>query len=91
MLDLPNKYLWDPESTVAFTEKLASDECKLKVDKLLSSKNMKMEDIKDLIMDTANDSQIKKTTPRTTRYTDGKLPNHGKKCEDRCSHFVKKR
>ena len=28
---------------------------------------------------------------RTTRYTDGKLPNHGKKCEDRCSHFVKKR
>ena len=24
---------------------------------------------------------------RTTRITDGKLPNHGKKWEDRCSHF----
>ena len=24
MLDLPNKYIWDPESTVAFTEKLAN-------------------------------------------------------------------
>ena len=24
---------------------------------------------------------------RTTRYTDGKLPYHGKKWEDRCSHF----
>ena len=26
---------------------------------------------------------------RTTRYTDVELPNHGKKCEDRCSHFLK--
>jgi len=26
---------------------------------------------------------------RTTRITDGKLQYHGKKCEDRCSHFRK--
>ena len=80
MLDLPNKYIWDPESTVAFTEKLASDECKLKVDKLLSSKNMKMEDIKDLIMDTANDSQIKKTKPMKNKRKD--KPWFDKECSE---------
>ena len=30
-----------------------------------------------------------RVVPRTTRYTDEKLPNHGKKSEDRCSHFLK--
>ena len=33
-----------------------------------------------------NDRYLK---PRTTRITDGKLQYHGKKCEDRCSHFRK--
>ena len=61
MVDLPSKFIWDSDSTASFTEKLSSEDCKQRAEILLSKENLKMEDIKMFLMDTAKDSKIRKT------------------------------
>ena len=61
MIDHPNKFIWDSDSTASFTEKLSSEDCKQRAEILLSKENLKMEDIKMFLMDTAKDSKIRKT------------------------------
>ena len=80
MFALPNKFIWDHDSTVSFSQKLKSDEYRLRAEALLSKDNLKMEDIKSFLMDTATASEIKKTKSRRKKKTD--KPWFNKECSD---------
>ena len=80
MLALPDKFIWDHDSTVSFTQRLASDDCRLRAEALLNKGNLKMEDIKSFLTDTATASEIKKTKSRRKRNKD--KPWFNKECSD---------
>ena len=80
LLKLPNKFQWDSDSTVAFSETLASDECKEKVQELLEKKDLQVEDIKRLLMDTANVSQIRRS--QNSKFKKSDKPWFDKECCD---------
>ena len=79
MEKLPNKHIWDAESSDTFTNILKSEEYELKVQTLLNKKDLKMEDLKDLLMDTANSAKIRKTKARKLRKDQ---PWFDKECQD---------
>ena len=58
---LPDSFLWDENSSQVFTEKLQSEQSQEKVQKLMRNPNLKMEDVKEFILDTAKESKIRKT------------------------------
>ena len=65
MLNLPDRFIWDTDSTETFSKKLKSEEYKKKVEGLLEKKDLKVDDIKNLLIDTANTSRIRKTKKNT--------------------------
>ena len=68
---LPDSFIWEDNSSVTFSEKLASEEYKRKVAELMSKDNLIMEDVRDLLVDVAKRSEIKKTNnKRTTQKFD---------------------
>ena len=67
MEKLPNKYIWDDDSSDTFTNILKSEEYELKVQALLDKKDLKMEDVKELLMATANTAKIRKTKARNKK------------------------
>ena len=70
MLNLPDRFIWDTDSTGTFLETLKSEEYKTKVEGLLEKEDLKVEDIKDLLIDTANTSRIRKTKKSHRKKTD---------------------
>ena len=73
MLNLPDRFIWDTDSTGTFLETLKSEEYKTKVEGLLEKEDLKVEDIKDLLIDTANTSRIRKTKKSHRKKTDKTL------------------
>ena len=67
MEKLPNKYIWDADSSDTFTNILKSEEYEHKVQALLDKKDLKMEDVKELLMATANTAKIRKTKARNKK------------------------
>ena len=65
METLPEKHIWDEESSMNFTNVLKSDECKLKVQALMGKEDLSTNDVKQFLMDTANASNIKKAKNRS--------------------------
>ena len=61
MQTMPDSYKWDNMSSQSFTEKLKTEPFKRKVHELLTKSDLKMEDIKELLMKTADSCPIKKT------------------------------
>ena len=79
MLNMPNRFLWDPDSSDTFTETLESDEYKIKVEELLAKRDLKIEDINELLKDTASHSQIRKT--KNTHKKKKDKPWFDKECQ----------
>ena len=80
MENLPEKHIWNAASSETFTNMLKSEEYKLKVQTLLSKNDLKMTDIKDLLMDTARASKIRKTRSRTANNNN--QPWFDEECQD---------
>ena len=75
----PDKHIWNASSSGTFTNTLKSDKYKCKVEALLNKKDLKMNDIKELLMDTANASKIRKTRNKTV---DKNQPWFDKECQE---------
>ena len=79
MEDLPDKHIWNSESSETFTNALKSDICKQKVQTLLGKEDLKVVDIKNFLMDTASASKIRKAKRRKQRVDQ---PWFDKECQN---------
>ena len=61
MKTLPDTFIWEEDSSLTFTQKLVSEECKKTVQDLMNKENLKIEDIRDFLTNVAKASDIKKT------------------------------
>ena len=67
METLPDSFIWDDDSSINFTQRLVSEDCKLLVEGLMSKNNLQMEDIRDLLKNVARASDIKMTNNKRHR------------------------
>ena len=67
METLPNSFIWEDDSSVNFTQRLLSEDCKLLVQALMSKDNLQMEDLRDLLKNVAEASNIKMTQNKKQR------------------------
>jgi hypothetical protein len=58
---LPNSFIWEDDSSLNFTQRLASEDCRLLVEALMSKDNLKIEDIAELLRNVARASHIRTT------------------------------
>ena len=61
MEPLPDSYIWEEESSQSFQERLAHQDFKTKVDRLLLKEDLQVSDVKELLHSAAKESNIKMT------------------------------
>ena len=88
---LPKTFIWDENSTHLFTQHLKSEKSEERVRTLLRKPNLEMEDIKHFILNTADETDIKKTCDKKKRRPseNKNKPWFDKECQNIKSRITK--
>ena len=82
METLPNSFIWEDDSAANFTQRLISDECRLLVEALMDKEHLRMEDIRDLLINVAKGSNIKTTNNNRKHKKKRDKPWFDDECRD---------